>query len=389
MSLRYIAGLVVVLVLISATAVRATPHRVVPPGQTAGSGAFSSVQEALSSGAVRDGDVILLAEGRHGFLDLDSFRFQTPVRIAAEQGAFAHVDGIKIQRSKNLVFEGLKVWPSRGGASDTALIQTGYGSEQIYFRGMEVRGHEDASSYPNWTRKDWTERKRSGAKLLGPSNEFADGTLIGVAFGIESYGENSRIVRNRIHGFSGDAIRANGSNTLVSQNMVRDCVSIDGNHDDGIQSWALNEQRRAGDGLQKNLRLEHNIIVEWSRPRRSNLTCELQGIGLFDGIYENLVIRGNTVVVSAWHGISGYGIAGGQIVDNVVFSPLGPAVERPWIGVFSYRNTASKNVRVENNVSPNYKTDRPGAVNFAPNVRQRQAPVGFLPSLYRTIADGP
>jgi parallel beta-helix repeat protein len=116
-----------------------------------------------------------------------------------------------------------------------------------------------------------------------------------------------------------------------------------------MQSWVTN-----GSSV-KDLTIEGNAIIEWSNPTKSRLRCQLQGIGFFDGFYDNLVIRNNVISVTAYHGISVYGARNAEVINNTVVNGKGSASTYPWIGVFKHKNgSPSKDVMVANNLAMGY-----------------------------------
>ena len=60
--------------------------------------------------------------------------------------------------------------------------------------------------------------------------------------------------------------------------------------------------------------------MEWRGRDAPDLACSLQGIGLFDGMYEGLNIRNNLVVVSAYHGINAGGALDSVVVNNTIIN---------------------------------------------------------------------
>ncbi|MGL6211543.1 MAG: choice-of-anchor Q domain-containing protein, partial [Paracoccaceae bacterium] len=95
--------------------------------------------------------------------------------------------------------------------------------------------------------------------------------------------------------------------------------------------------------------------IEWNGKPDHPLRCSLQGIGLFDGFYDDLVISNNLVSVTAYHGIAVNGVRGAKIVNNTVVHALGHTKAEPWIAVSPHKNgTPSTDVLVANNVAMRY-----------------------------------
>ena len=81
----------------------------------------------------------------------------------------------------------------------------------------------------------------------------------------------------------------------------------------------------------------------------------MQGVGLFDGMFENWVVENNLVITNHWHGISFYGAINCKIINNtVVDNDLTPSPD-PWIMVNDHKNgTPSSGVIVRNNIATDY-----------------------------------
>ena len=348
---------------------------------------WPSVAAALASGAVAGGDEIRLAAGDYGPLVISDAIFDSPVIIGPLPGSIVHLTGIKLIHSRNLVIDGFAVWPDAAtppdapapdsppdpAADDTVdaqpdaappdptapdlltrghLVQVDGTSDHVIFRHLDIRGTKDAAGYATWTLADWQAHHRPGVMLRGPDNAIEDSTLTGISFGIAAIGPRDRIERNLVQGFSGDGMRVLGDDTLVRGNRVQDCVQIDKNHADGLQSWSRGPTGAPGKGVVTGLIFDSNMFLEWASSPVSPLRCSLQGIGLFDGMFQNLIIRNNLVFVSAYHGISVAGALDTQIVNNTVVNNRKPGERSPWIGVGPHKNgTPSERVLIANNIA--------------------------------------
>lgn len=309
---------------------------------------FATVADALHSGVVRGGDRLLLQAGTHGSITLSGYQFASPVVIESETGQSARVESIAVTgTSKNITFRNLSVWPSNPYSVGMTLLSTSAGASSIAFEGLDVRSGQDAASYPSWSANEWLSRKIAGALLKGDSNKILNSSFTGLNMVISTIGDSALVEGNRVMGFSADAFRAHGDYSVYKSNYASDCVQVDGNHADGFQSWPS-----VAGGSVKGLVVDSNTIIEWSAATQSPVRCSLQGIGLFDGYYDNIRIVNNLIAVTAAHGISVYGGRGVEIVNNTVVNIKGHAIQYPWIGIFSHKNgTASSNVKFVNNLA--------------------------------------
>ena len=172
-------------------------------------------------------------------------------------------------------------------------------------------------------------------------------------------------------GFSGDGMCSLGNDTLIIGNLVKDHVQVDGNHPDGFQSWSRGPDGAMGKGVVRGLVIENNTLLEWTGPADNPVRGDLQGIGMFDGMFEDLVIQNNLIVVSAYHGIAVAGVRGAKIVNNTLLNPRRPGVRYPWITVTGHKNgTPSERVLIANNIVPwlTFHGKRPDWVTLEDNL---------------------
>lgn len=102
----------------------------------------------------------------------------------------------------------------------------------------------------------------------------------------------------------------------------------------------------------RNLTIEDNKIFEWVSPQVSPLRCQLQGISMFDGMFDGVIVRNNVVATSRYHGITINGALNSKIVNNTVVNITGQKTNYPWIMLSPHKNgTPSKNVDVANNLA--------------------------------------
>lgn len=311
---------------------------------------WSSLSEAFASGTIAGGDILRLLDGDHGQVLLSQIAFDSAVTIMPEDGATAHLSGLEIRQSANLLFRGLKIWPHEPGKGP--LVTTDTRSSSIIFQGLDVRSREDAETYPGWSKEDWLSTRRGGIRIEGPDNAILDSSFTGMAFAIGATGPRNRVEGNVVRGFSGDGARVLGDGSVFRGNRIEDCVQVDDNHADGFQSWSRGPKGESGKGTVQGLTIEYNIIREWAHPTVSPLRCSLQGIGMFDGMFEDVVIANNFVQVSAPHGIT---VAGGvrtRIVHNTVINNRAPHAKFPWIRLPPHKNgTPATDGLIANNIA--------------------------------------
>lgn len=351
--IRILAGLAAL--VLSAAPVLARDHAVAAQGSKA-SGGFPSVQAALNSGALSAGDRLVLADGAHGALWIGGQAFDPPLEIVAKTPGKAQFDRIRVEKSSGITFRGLSVWPKAPPDRPRPLVSTAASARDITFIEMDIRGRKDAPrSYFEWTVKDWTKTWRSsGVELAGKGDRLLRSKITGIAFAITLRGPGTRAEGNQVRGFSGDGIRILGNRSAAIGNRIENCFDVDANHDDGIQSWAPKAQPVASRRVSQIV-LDSNTIIEWSARKPHPLRCSLQGIGFFDGMFDQVVIRNNLVVVGNYHGISLYGARRSRIVNNTIVHIDRVGLQSPAIRLMNHKKGyASKANVVANNIAAGY-----------------------------------
>lgn len=282
--------------------------------------------QALHEAVARD---TVLVSGEFGAVTLGGLRPAGEVTIrAAEEGA-AHFESISINECANLTFEGLRFWPNGPVGHGRAIpyLVTAYPNTS----GIEVanclfRGRIDSDDHAYWTLADWQQAKIGAVLLRGPRSVIRNCTAIGVNFGYGIGGRSSEMIENVVAGFSGDGLRVTEGNSVVIGNRVTDAMQIDENHSDGLQSFKT-------DGLLDGLVIKDNVLIEWTVRPDNPLRAEMQGIGLHNGPYANVVVRDNSVATSTWNGIRLNAVRDLEVTGNRVRNVDGKRGEAPWIWV--------------------------------------------------------
>ena len=336
----------------SAGAALAKDYYVVPPGTVQSCTSDGSQTcpwiglGALSPTTITGGDRLLLLDGNYGGLKLYQIAFASPVVVQSLNGKNAHFDWINIvDGTKNVTFRNLSVWPSDPSLRVSPLVTANTKASNIIVDGLDVRGVQASADYMNWSLTDWQAYAPTGADLFSPDSIIQNSTFQGIYIGAAVEGANSSLIGNRVDGFAGDAYRILADNDVASGNYSQNCFQIDGNHTDGIQSWA------DADGVISGLTIEKNTFIEWNSTAVNALHCSMEGVGFFDGPYQNILIRNNVISVTQYHGISVYGGMNVQILNNTVVNNKNIEGIAPWIGIFNNKNgTLAQNVLVANNL---------------------------------------
>ena len=357
-----------------------TPPATSPPPAPSAGATYATVGALLKSGKLQGGDRVFLMDGYHGPINISGYRFSGPVTFEPVPGQTAQVESILIGNSSNVTMRNLKVWATSPNAGSGPLIRTYTNTSDIAFYDMDVRSVPDATNYLSWDITAWRTNKRSGFLLQGARNIAVGNRVTGLYHGIHIEGPQDQIINNIVDGFSGDAMRALGDDSLVRGNKVQNCFQIDGNHADGFQAFSRGPTGTPGAGTVRNLVIENNKIFEWTASSTNSLKCKLQGIGMFDGMFDGTQIRNNVIAVTAYHGITIAGALNSTITQNTVINALGQGTNYPWIAVNKHKNgTMSQNVLIANNAANQIQSTSKAANNIvvANNVVVRNAASEF------------
>ncbi|MCY1128074.1 right-handed parallel beta-helix repeat-containing protein [Frigidibacter sp. RF13] len=342
-----------------------SPTAISPTTTPAAGATYPTVAALLKSGQLQGGDRVFLMDGYHGPINISGYRFSSAVTFQPMPGQTAQVDSILIGNSANVTMRDIKVWATSANAGSGALVRTYTNSSDIAFYGLDVRSVPDAAKYLSWDVTAWRANKRSGFQLQGARNIVVGSRVTGIYHGIQVEGPQSQLVDNIVDGFAGDAMRALGDDSLVRRNKVQNCFQIDANHADGFQSFSRGPTGAPGAGTVYNLVIENNKILEWTASSTNSLRCKLQGIGMFDGMYDGTQIRNNVISVTGYHGITIAGALNTTIAQNTVINALGQGTNYPWIAVNRHKNgTMSRNVVIGNNASNLIKNTSKAANNI-------------------------
>lgn len=293
------------------------------------------------NGRIRGGDTILVADGNYGALAVSGMYNGTPITITAMPGAKPRLTGIAIQSSRGWTIRGFAVSPSYGTATSSGAIVTAASHNwrgpagNVHFSELDVHTVKDAG---RWTVSDWLQKARDGVLLSGDNMTLESSLIRNVGHAVAAKGRLMQVRGNIIDGFAGDGIRGLADDSEYSYNRVVNAyISAsqgDKNHDDGFQSWSVGADGRSGTGIVRNVVIHGNVFISDAKGGRDPLvTSSMQGIGCFDGIFENFTVSNNTVMTETYHGISFYGLRNSSIISNTVHDLVRGTSPRPWIMV--------------------------------------------------------
>ncbi len=328
-----------------------------PSAASAGNGSkqkpYNNLQTLLKSGNVKGGDRVILKPGHYGKLTLYKKNNKSEVILQSEVKHKAVFSKIDIRDSDFWSVEGVKViLDQKTPPKARNLVDVETGSNHVRVSNSLIQSAENSS---NWGEAEWNTKVKSGIFSRGEDVVYSGNIIRNVNFGITAMGHRAIVKDNVIEDFAGDGLRGLGNDSLFERNVVKNCHSVSKNHDDGFQSWSMNKNWKVGVSVVKNVILRRNVFIANERSN-NNPKCDMQGIGMFDGMFENWIIENNIVVVDHWHGLTVTGAKNVRILNNTVFDPTGRKPGPAWIRVEDHKNgTKSKGNLVANNLANSFQ----------------------------------
>lgn len=287
------------------------------------------------------GDVIYLLSGNHGFPVINKSNTGN-VTITKYAGNDPIVNRIDFNGASHWVLDNVKIYTTAAPPETPVLVHPVYpkqnnsliritnGSNYISLSNCFIYSIDNNAAWT--TADDWNYKAWNGIYITSGSHHITINscTVRNVNFAIEMGETQYNVVQNcTIENFCGDGIRP-GSYATIEYNTIRDVYQTNGNHYDLIQGFAST-----------GIVIRGNKLTN-ATASRAFLDYDCQGIGLFDGYFDNFVIENNLVVVHHYHGISLYGARNCLVVNNtVVKNPVGSTNMMPWIGVFAHKDGSS------------------------------------------------
>ena len=313
---------------------------------------WRSLETVIDEGRLKAGDTLYLRDGFHGALKISGRQNNDWITITAEEGHEPKLSLVAIRDSRFWRVSGLDVSPEYGGERpEKSIVSIGRDTSDIVFSDSKVRTVLDASG---WSAEDWKTYALNGIGHGGERVSVTDNLVQNVRHGMPGISHNSRIAGNTIDNYSADGMRGLGNHTVYEFNRITNCRDVDGNHDDGFQSWSIGPDKKPGTGTVVGGVLRGNVIIGVTDPDQP-FACRLQGIGMFDGMFEDWVIENNLILVDHYHGITVMG-AKNVVVRNNTVMKWGNGSGRPWVVVTRHKDgRLAENSVVANNLLPEQK----------------------------------
>lgn len=289
-------------------------------------------------GKVKAGHALILLDGNYGTFNPGirgvymSHRTNTSVPeqekylyVLAEDGHTPILEGIKLQSVSYMYFKGLKLERNLEGEyePEDAFVElenhgwNGY-TKYIYLSDLSI---ETLGDQKQWNSTDWI-KVSSGIKVTASHVKVENCYLHKVSHGIPVQGHYNIIANNVIDKFLYDATRVIGSSIVFEDNQIMDNYNYHSNgwHNDGLQSFILNEPTNDYVILQRNLVM---LTKDFSRNTNKSASEDMymgyfQGFGCFDGPFSYWLVQDNIILVNHWHGMTFNNERSFEVINNYI-----------------------------------------------------------------------
>ena len=338
---------------------------------------WGSLEAVFTTGQTfNSGDIIFLMNGNHGFPKVVGNNTGN-VEIKPLNGHTPTIDKIRfasyVSPASNWVLNGVTISSENTSQYAANLVDLYPLATNITVINCTITSNSNTN---NWTRNDWRTKTNNGIFAKGSGHKFNYNTIKNVAIGLSMIADTSQFIGNTIQYFTIDGIRGLGNNCSYIQNTIKDNISVyyyAENHYDGFQSYS--SVPSVGNGVVENVIIRQNTIINCTDNTRQ-FRGSMQGIGCFDGMYNNWTIENNIIIVDNWHGITLSGATNCRIVNNTIIDPYDITYQDPndpqqfgnigpaWIRITAhktdggtYSGTPSSNNIVVNNLTPTMNND--------------------------------
>ncbi len=273
---------------------------------------------------VKPGDTLYLLSGHHGNLKIIGANNSDWITIKAEAGEHPTFGRIFLRSASNWAFEGISISPSYIEPYNKKILflveshnWTGP-SSNISIKNSVLFGKEDVSG---WNAEDWLHFAPGAIHTEAEHTVIENVSIFHVHNGVKIEKADHTTIKNcTINKISGDGIQNDGSSYVtIEGNTIKNIYTVDKSHKDMIQAWTFGPPIK---GME--IRVNTLILTENDQ---DPLLKKVQGIGMFDGWYEESVVENNVIVTNTHHGISFYGARDCRIINNTVLSLFNSSIE--------------------------------------------------------------
>ena len=314
-----------------------------------------------SSGVVHAGDVIYLLTGNHGALDISPYRGSKKVAntdyitLEAAPGHRPVMNSIRFTTCAKWIVRGITFENPPVMTTKPSLIYAGKCTDII----LDSNTICSAENAVEWTPEEWpTLCAEFGINFnVVRRATVSNNTIKAVHNGITLRGSSLLVTGNTIDYFANDGIQFSSSDTIISHNIVSNHYGLwhDGYHHDGMQGWTAYDET-----FTTNVVIDSNMVLA-STGAYSTIPAAptgagddyMQGISIFDGVWDHLTVTNNVVTAAAYHGMSFYCPNDSVIANNIVIGKS--STYTSWLGIFKSKTGINPtNVIVRNNIAEKF-----------------------------------
>ena len=247
--------------------------------------------------AAKGGEVIYFTGDYPAGLTFKGRIYVSPVMLV---GVGARVDFVDMIGCGNLSVADVVGYPTTFPLVDPyrAIFRTRLGSTNCHFINCLAMGHATGRDYYSWTQAEWLARAVYGFDLNSPDCTATDCKAIGTNFAFQLKGDGAMARRCLALGFGTDAFRLNGDRSGHEGCISADSMNINASHDDGAQGF-----EDGPDMILSSMFIRDYRLVDWLydrvRPFGPGIS---QGIGMFDGMFDDCEVKRVLILTDHYHG---------------------------------------------------------------------------------------
>ncbi|WP_167320765.1 right-handed parallel beta-helix repeat-containing protein [Desulfocapsa sulfexigens] len=272
---------------------------------------------------IQPGDTIHLLSGHHGKLIIIGAINNDWITVKAADGAKPTFGRIMLRSSSKWVFDGISISPSHVAPYKKNILflvedhSWSGPSSFITIRNSTLFGMANISG---WNAQNWIAFAPDAIHTEAENTIIENMNIFNVHNGVTiEKADYTEIKNSTINHISGDGIQNNQSSYVkIEYNTIKNIYTVDKTHKDMIQAWTF-------DAPITGMEIRGNTLV-MAENDKNPLTLKVQGIGMFDGWYDNTLVENNLIVTNTDHGISFYGAKNCRIINNTVTSVLNSSV---------------------------------------------------------------
>jgi len=302
------------------------------------------------------GDEILLRSGYHGSPVVKGNNAAMVTIRPENAAATPKVMKLVVKNGSYWDISGLDINPENAPTATYGGVLASIDTTAHHVTVRNCKLSSSSADPHTWTLSDWSSKSAKGFAVKGPYSQVLgnDFHISNFTIVVDKTATNSVVSYNFINHFSMDGIRALANDCTYEYNTITNSYISDDNHDDFFQSWSTNSAGKVGEGTVSNVVVRGNYFIS-NTDTAQPFQKSPQGIGCFDGMFENWVVENNVICSKTYHGIALYGAINCRLVNNIAVENIpvnGSTTNKPWVRIYAHKNgTPGSGNIVRNNIS--------------------------------------